>query len=153
MVQNAVSDIATELQGEVQSQVEHYLDDYLALPIQINQINLEAAKLDLLNLEDFSRTGQYFWQQMQVFDVGYINYATVEGEFIGIERLDSGEVLINEVPQSTQGKLYVYKTDREGNRTQQIDIKASYDPRLEAWYADAVEVGKPVWSQIYQWER
>ncbi len=150
--QNAVSDLATELQKEVQSQVEHYLDDYLALPIQINHINLEAAKLDLLNLEDFSRTGQYFWQQMQVFDVGYISYATLKGEFIGIERLDNGEVLINEVPLSTQGKLYAYKTDAEGNRTQQVKVTTGYDPRLEAWYADAVEAGKPVWSEIYQWE-
>ncbi|MGB3693325.1 MAG: EAL domain-containing protein [Spirulinaceae cyanobacterium] len=150
--QNAVNNIAAELQGEVQSQVEHYLDDYLALPQQINQINLEAAKLDLLNLEDFSQTGKYFWQQMQVFDVGYINYATTEGEFIGIERLDNREILINEVPLFTPGKLYIHKTDSEGNRTKQIDLKTGYDPRLEAWYADAVEAGKPVWSAIYQWE-
>ncbi len=150
--QKAVSDLAEELHAEVHSQVEHYLDDYFALPKQINHINLEAVELDFLDLEDFSRTGEYFWQQMQVFDVGYINYATKEGEFIGVERLDDGKILINEVPLATQGKLHIYETDAQGNRNQQIKTINDYDPRLEAWYADAAKAGKPVWSEIYQWE-
>lgn len=89
---------------------------------------------------------------MQVFNVGYNSFANPKGEFIGIERLDNGKLLINEVSQKHGiGKLYIYDSDLKGNRRQLQQVK-DYDPRVEAWYADAVKAGKPVWSQIYQWE-
>jgi methyl-accepting chemotaxis protein len=60
--------------------------------------------------------------------------------------------LINEVSRSsTQGKLYVYQTDDRGNRTKLKETK-TYDPRTEAWYADAARVGHPLWTEVYQWE-
>ncbi|MBN3897003.1 MAG: response regulator [Nostoc sp. NOS(2021)] len=150
--QKAVKELATQLENEICDRIEQHLDDYLTNPKQINQINLDAVELGLLNLSDFKTTGNYFWKQMQVFDVGYNNFANPKGEFIGIERLDNGRLLINEVTQKHGiGKLYVYNTDRKGNHRQLQQVK-NYDPRLEAWYADAVKIGKPVWSQIYQWE-
>ncbi|MEH1938369.1 MAG: ATP-binding protein [Nostoc sp.] len=150
--QKAVKELATQLENEICDRIEQHLDDYLTNPKQINQINLDAVELGLLNLSDFKTTGNYFWKQMQVFDVGYNNFANPKGEFIGIERLDNGTLLINEVTQKHGiGKLYVYNTDRKGNHRQLQQVK-NYDPRLEAWYADAVKIGKPVWSQIYQWE-
>ncbi|MEB3179775.1 MAG: cache domain-containing protein, partial [Nostocaceae cyanobacterium] len=149
--QKAVNDLVIRLQNEISHQVDHHLDTYLNTPKQINQINVDAINLGMLNLEDFQTSGKYFWKQMQVFNVGYINYANTKGEFIGVERLNNGKVLLNEVSAKNPGKLYVYTTDNEGNPTKLTTVK-NYDPRLEAWYADAVKAGKPIWSQIYQWE-
>jgi hypothetical protein len=137
----------------VSERVSSHLDTYLTVPQQINQINLAALKLNLLDVEYFEVTGQYFWQQMQVYNVGYINYANQQGEFIGVERQVSGYPLINQVQESSGlGKLHVYKTDEQGNKGELIDIKSGYDPHIEAWYADAIIAGYPVWSEIYQWE-
>ncbi|MEH2058254.1 MAG: ATP-binding protein [Nostoc sp.] len=150
--QKAVNKLASQLESEICDRIEQHLDDYLTNPKQINQINLDAIELGLLNLSDFKTTGNYFWKQMQVFDVGYNNFANPKGEFIGIERLDNGTLLINEVTEKHGiGKLYVYNTDQKGNRRQLQQVK-NYNPRAEAWYADAIKIGKPVWSQIYQWE-
>ncbi|OLP18046.1 hypothetical protein BST81_13520 [Leptolyngbya sp. 'hensonii'] len=150
--QKAVDDVTIQLRNEISNRVQKHLDTYLATPHQINQINLAAAEMGLLNLDDFQKTGQYFWKQMQIFQVGYNNFATTTGEFIGVERTDKGELLINEVSQrATRGKLYVYQTNSQGDRVQRQAVK-DYDPRQEAWYADAVEVRRPVWSKIYQWE-
>ncbi len=89
---------------------------------------------------------------MQVFNIGYNSFANAKGEFIGVERLDNGTLLINEVTEKHGiGKLYVYNSDQKGNRRQLQEVK-NYDPRIEAWYTDPVKIGKPVWSQIYQWE-
>ena len=151
--QKAVNNLATQLHKEVIDRIDQHLDDYLATPHQINQINVDAIKLDLLNLKDFESMGHYFWKQMQVFNVSYINFANTKGEFIGVERLDQNDFRINEVSNRlTQGELYVYATDSEGNRTQRLKATKGYDPRSEAWYADAVQVGKPLWTKIYQWE-
>ncbi|WP_445628272.1 ATP-binding protein [Nostoc sp. DSM 114167] len=150
--QKAVRELATQLENEICDRIEQHLDNYLTTPKQINQINLDAIELGLLNLSDFQTTGNYFWKQMQVFNVGYNSFANPKGEFIGVERLDNGQLLINEVSAKRgTGKLYVYPTDKQGNRRHLQQVK-NYDPRLEAWYTDPVKIGKRVWSQIYQWE-
>ncbi|MBE9210787.1 response regulator [Nostoc sp. LEGE 06077] len=150
--QKAVNDLADQLTSKVNGLVEQHLNTYLATPHQVNQVNLAAIKLGMLNLQDYDLASCYFWKQMRVFNIGYISFANPKGEFIGVERLDNGHLLINEVSEKrTIGKLYVYSTDNEGNRNQLTAIK-DYNPLLEAWYTDAVKMGRPVWSQIYQWE-
>lgn len=150
--QKAVRELATQLENEICDRIEQHLDSYLTTPKQINQINLDAIELGLLNLSDFQTTGNYFWKQMQVFNVGYNSFANPKGEFIGVERLDNGQLLINEVSaKHGMGKLYVYPTDKQGNCRHLQEVK-NYDPRVEAWYTDPVKIGKRVWSQIYQWE-
>ncbi|HEY9614605.1 PDC sensor domain-containing protein, partial [Allocoleopsis sp.] len=150
--QRAVNEMAGRLQTEVSARVSTHLDSYLSIPHQVNQINLDAVELEALDLQNFEKLGKYFWRQMKVFNIGYNNYANKKGEFIGIERLDDGNLLINEVSRSsTQGKLYVYQTDDLGNRTKLKETK-TYDPRTEAWYSDAARAGHPLWTEVYQWE-
>lgn len=150
--QKAVNELAHQLMNKSNRLVEQHLDTYLLTPHQVNQINVDAMELGMLNINNFQSTGHYFWKQMQVFNIGYISFANPQGEFIGVERLDNGKLLINEVSQKNRiGKLYVYTTDGQGNRYRLTTIK-NYDPRVEAWYTDAAKVKKPIWSQIYQWE-
>ena len=150
--QQAVGELAGRLQTEAGKRVSVHLDAYLSVPHQVNQINMDAVELGMVNLQDFSKLGKYFWRQMRVFNIGYSNFANKEGEFIGVERLDNGNLLINEVSQAgTQGKLNVYQTDNRGDRTK-LESTKTYDPREEAWYSDAARVGHPLWTQIYQWE-
>lgn len=150
--QQAVNNMAGQLQTEVGDRVSAHLDYYLSVPHQMNQINLNAIDLGLINLQDFNQLGKYFWKQMKVLNIGYINYANEQGEFIGVERLDNGELLINEVSQaSTQGQLHVFQVNPRGDRTTLKETK-TYDPRKESWYADAVKAKKPLWTDIYQWE-
>ncbi|GET38650.1 PAS domain S-box protein [Microseira wollei] len=149
--QQDVNELALKLRQEISDRIAHQLDDFLSIPHQINQINSSAIELGLLNTSDFESTGRYFWKQMQVFDVGYISFGNTQGEFIGVERLENGSLLINQVSRSKPGKLYIYATDNQGNRTKILGVK-DWEPRKEAWYTDAVKAGKPIWSQIYQWQ-
>ncbi|HEY9598824.1 MAG TPA: PAS domain S-box protein, partial [Cyanophyceae cyanobacterium] len=150
--QQAVNKLASQLMNEVSSRIDLHLDSYLALPHQINQINLDAVETGLLDLQNFSRVGTYFWKQMRVWDVGYISYGNTKGEFIGVERLNNGNLLINEVSQqSGLGKLHIYQTDNRGNRTNLLQVK-DWEPRGEAWYTEPMKTGKSMWSGVYQWE-
>lgn len=150
--QRSIDDLAIQLQSETSSRVQQYLDSYLKTPNQINQINLAAWQMGLLNLQDFQNTGKYFWQQMQVFNVGYINFGNTKGEFIGVERLDNGQLIIDEVSERFKpGKMRSFATNNQGDRTKLTEV-TDYDPRSEAWYTESVKAGKPVWSSIYQWE-
>ncbi|MDX2232630.1 MAG: adenylate/guanylate cyclase domain-containing protein [Leptolyngbyaceae cyanobacterium bins.349] len=150
--QQAVNEVATQLRRESSGRIEQHLDAYLSTPIQINQTNVAAAELGLLNLNDLQTTGKYFWRQMQTFDVGYISFGTPNGDFIGVERLDDGTLRINEKSAATQNRLHVYSTNQRGDRTQRLHTNANYNPLGEGWYIDAVEAGKPIWSSIYAWD-
>ncbi|MBW4563243.1 MAG: response regulator [Mojavia pulchra JT2-VF2] len=150
--QKAVKELAIQLESEICDRIVQNLDRYITTPQQINQINGNALQLGLLNLSDFETAGLYFWKQMQVFDIGYNSFANSKGEFIGIERLNNGKILIKEISEKNGiGQVYIYATDDQGNRSYLKEIK-NYNPHLEAWYTKAVNLGKPIWSPIYQWQ-
>lgn len=151
--QKAIQALVERLESEISRRVDLYLDKYLTVPKTINQINRDAIDLGLLDLDDWEELGKYFWRQMRVFDVGYINFATPQGDFIGVERLDGGRLEIHESTLRTRrDRQATYATDGEGNRlrppTQVIDIPVFMK---EEWYVDAVKAKKPIWTKIYEW--
>ncbi|MGD1854559.1 MAG: hypothetical protein ACFB2W_09930 [Leptolyngbyaceae cyanobacterium] len=60
--QKAVQSLANKLVEEIEDQVAQYLDNYTSVPHQINQVNLDAIDLGILNPEDFDAMGEYFWR-------------------------------------------------------------------------------------------
>ena len=151
--QKAVNDLANQLQREVSSRIDQHLDNYLALPKQINELNADAVLTQKLNLRDLKASGRHFWKQITVFkSVGFIFYALPSGEYgdSGYTPID-GKLVIDEKSQSTGWKTETYTTDSLGNRTGINRISDSYKPLEEAWYINAVKAGKPAWSGIYAW--
>ena len=151
--QMAVNDLAHQLMNKVSRLVDHHLDTYLTTPHQINQINADAIEQGLLDTRDLPSIGHFFWKQMQLYDFSYINYGLVTGEYIAAGHLEGDlKVSISESSPNTKGSNYNYATDSQGNRTKMIAAYDDYDHRTEAWYRDAIRVGKPVWSQVYPWD-
>ena len=152
--QQAVGELATKLSGETSDRISIKLDNYLQIPRQINQTNVDAVGLKMMNLKNFEQTGHFFWKQMKLHQVGYINFAFDNQEFIGVERKDNGEVIIRETTLARGiTKTAGFSTDSEGNRRKLEEVlEANLDVREEGWYADAIKAGKPTWTKIYQWE-
>ncbi|NEQ42922.1 MAG: HAMP domain-containing protein [Leptolyngbya sp. SIOISBB] len=148
----AVHQLALELRQETADHVSQYIEDQLQTAQQINQANVAAIELGLLPLDDFDRMGQFFWRQMQIYDVGYINFANEAGEFIGVERTADNQLLINETRASALDQMTVYETDSQGDRTQGTVLSAPEPVTAEGWYADAAVAGQPVWSDLYPWD-
>lgn len=150
--QQVVNDLAQQLIGKVSNLVEQHLDDYLATPHKITQMNVDAVKLGLLDLENLQTAGHFFWKQMQIHDVSYIGYGLVTGKYVGAGKWLGGQnVTIDEVSPKSNGKGYIYATDSQGNRTKLIKID-DYEFLTEEWYKQTVRVGKPIWSQVYTWD-
>ena len=150
--QKAVNDLASQLRLDATTNIDRQLDQYLSIPHKLNEINLKAVSLGLLELDNFEGIGKYFWGQMQQFDVGYVNYANTEGEFIGVERLEDNTFAIHEILKPNIYGMTSYETDLEGNRTTSEYEEDYGDIREEDWYADAAQTRRPVWSEIYQWQ-
>lgn len=151
--QKAVNNLALRLETEASRRLDQHLDDYLATPQQINQVNADAVNLGILDLKDFRGAGQYFWKQLQTYGVGYIYYMLPTGEYAGAGYfLDQNNATIDELSANTKWRADTYATNSNGDRTNLVASYDDYEPLEEAAYTDAVAAGKPVWSKIYNWE-
>lgn len=132
------------------------LSSRLRDPQLINNLNVLAIEQGRLSLTNFDAMGQRFWSQMQLFPVGYINYGNPRGEFLGVERLDSGEFVLNEDASTSRlgkGRLGIHAMGPGGERGKLLDVVPGMTPtHEEAWYVETVKAGKATWSSIYHWE-
>ncbi|AFY34621.1 ATP-binding protein [Calothrix sp. PCC 7507] len=91
-----VTELATQVENEICDRIELLLDSYLTTP---QSINLDAVELGLRNLSDLETTGHYFCQPIQIFNIGYNKFASLQDNLIGIERAENSNLLVNEISQ------------------------------------------------------
>ncbi|MEG4070522.1 PAS domain S-box protein [Microcoleus sp. Pol11C2] len=146
----AVNDVAAQLRGEVTSRIQQHIYTYLKTPHQINQLNLDAIRLGILNVQDADNLQRYFSQQIKTFDkISYIQFASQQKDFIGVERLDDGKLQVQISNQSTGYNFQSYAPSEFGEPTKLLKTTLNYDPRVRPWYIAPVQAGKPTWSKIY----
>jgi len=145
--QQAINELSLELQQEVNQRIDQQLDHYLALPQQINQINVDAIELGLLDPTNLEANGRYFEKQVSLFrSIGYSGYILETGEGAGAGRwLARHDVVIN-VDRAKRSQ--VYTTDRQTKQLKLID-RYDYDGLADAGYAETLKAGRPIWTEIY----
>jgi PAS domain S-box-containing protein len=174
--QQAVDDLASQLRREVTARIHQHLETYMAMPHLVNQINVDAIRMGLLNLENLSsppikasteipppslskkgsRTDleYYFWTQIQQFkSVSYIALGTSTGEYVGTQILNEGPTPVVTLYSTVGNNIEIWETDSQANLTQFKKTLENYDPRIRPWYKAAAKIpaGKPigVWTDIY----
>ena len=152
--QKAVNDLASQLRTEVSNRIDQHLDSQLNTARHLAEINGDAVDLGLLDYNNSKQLGQFFWQQLRQYNVGYIGFAFTSGDFAGAGRFfDDGRVTVDEVSKvrNSNHNWYIFNTDKEGNRTSIAINNGLYIAKEEAWYAQTALAGKPTWS-LYQWQ-
>ncbi|MDM8568439.1 adenylate/guanylate cyclase domain-containing protein [Thiotrichales bacterium HSG1] len=147
--QKSVNEVTDELREEITSQIEHHLMTTLKTAQLINQINADAIKIQMLDINNPIIIERHFWQQLQLFNyIGYISFASEQGDYIGAEHREN-------LVAGEKDKFYLYTKDSEyladnkGNRKKLTNTMKNYDPRNRNWYKRTVKSNKPVWSEIY----
>jgi PAS domain S-box-containing protein len=146
----AVNDVAAQLRAEVTSRIQQHIYSYIETPHQINQLNLDAINLGILNVQDEVSLRSYFSKQLQTFDkISYIQFGSEQKNFIGVERLDDGKLQVRISNKSTGYNFHSYKPSELGESTKLVKTTPNYDPRTRPWYIAPVQAGKPTWTKIY----
>ncbi|NWF59682.1 MAG: HAMP domain-containing protein [Fischerella sp.] len=145
--QKAVNELANQLVDKASQQVDDHLDTYLALPVQLTQMNVDAIANGELNLNDPIVSGRYFWRQAKAFrNLNYIGYALTDGREAGAGHWVKGvDLLLYENLGKERASDYI--ADDEGKRAELLQ-RYDYNPLTESWYKDAVAAGKFLWSPI-----
>ena len=147
--QRAVDRLAVNLSDEIGDRVNEHLDNYLALPHELAQIDVDALQAGLIDAQDFEKAGRYFWKQATVYeDITFIGYYLENGEGVGAGRWIDGEGVTIVQHSIADGKDYTYSVSDQGERGRVLDATEYYAP-ADQWYIDAVQAGEPTWSSIY----
>jgi signal transduction histidine kinase/class 3 adenylate cyclase/CheY-like chemotaxis protein len=146
--QKAVLELADTLQAEISSRIQEHLANYLEKPHTISQLNAGAAQLGKLQAENLLETERYFWQQVKIFpSVRQLYLGTKEGQFIGVNRDESGQ-LLTKITENFPRRSF-YALDAVGNHTKLLRFDQNYDLRTRPWYINATAAKKPIWTEIY----
>jgi PAS domain S-box-containing protein len=146
----AVNDVAAQLRAEVTSRIQQHIHSYIETPHQVNQLNFDAIRLGILNVQDSASLQRYFSKQIKIFNkISYIQFGSEQKTFTGVERLDNGKLQILNSDKSTGYNFYTYAASELGEPTELLQITPNYDPRIRPWYTAPIQVGKPTWTKIY----
>lgn len=147
--QRAINDVVNQLLNEQVARVEQNLEAYLRVPHQVNQINATTIRNGQLDLENTSQLENYFWQQLQIFDVlGFTGLGLENKVNLGAERLTQDTLHLRISTQESNYIFETYSTNQFGERVQLLN-SIKFDPRTRPWYKAAVASGQPTWSEIY----
>ena len=147
----AVSDFATQLSQEVSERIEQHVLDYLRQSHTIHQALAGSIESGSVNLNEGQELKNYFWYEVQRLEsLSYVYLANPQGEFIGVQQLADGQMVVHRRDASSVPFRHTYLLDAQGNQTGNLIASREYDPRVRSWYQRALKVGKPTWSPIYQ---
>jgi signal transduction histidine kinase len=146
--QRAVNDLATQIIDRDSDVVNKHLSSYLATPQKLNQINADAVRRRLLDVQDRETVSKYFWDQMQAYDLSYIGLALTTGEGVGAARYDGQNITVDDWTAQPTANNTNYATDKFGNRTQ-VNYRSSWSNFSEGWYTEPIAANKPIWTKIY----
>jgi two-component system sensor histidine kinase ChiS len=146
--QKAVLELVDNLQSEISLRIQEHLTHYLDQPHTITKINASAAALGKLQPEDLQVTESYLWYQVRTFpSVRQIYVGTKEGQFIGVSREESGQLVTRVTENFPRRSFYALSTF--GDRTKLLRFEPNYDLRTRPWYLSAIAAESPVWTEIY----
>ncbi|NJL91119.1 MAG: HAMP domain-containing protein, partial [Coleofasciculaceae cyanobacterium SM2_1_6] len=149
--QKAINDLSAQLRSEVSNRTLQYLQNYMAPPHIITQINTSQIIRGKLQNPD-AESAFHLWEQANIFKDEAGIYVGLEntGETIGIARGDNGDIEFTYAGASTGSKISFSVLDGEGKRGSLLRTGSKpYDPRTRPWYEKAVAQKKPLWSEVY----
>ncbi|MFP4219832.1 MAG: response regulator [Phormidium sp.] len=153
--QEAVDELAQQLQAEISLRIEERLENYLSQAHLINQTNIMGVRLNTLDLTNLDQLDRHFAQQIRLFDaVSYIYFANPQGAFSGAEQVPGGTVNIGQAGRTgpNDDQFYTYATNERGEPTQPLSAVPDYDALTRPWYLDAIGARSPQWGEVYVWD-
>lgn len=151
--QRAVEDLAYQLIDSVGDRINLQLEDYLEIPLQINQLNANFVELGQLDVQNEVALEFRLWNQLIQFEpVGAVMFLSPDGRFYSVHRADNAVKNIDITTANFADSLTMtsYRLDPTGRKQEVVAARVGADLRRDRpWYRQAVSSGKPGWSQAY----
>lgn len=147
---NAVGQVLVQLNSQLQSQIQDQLKKSMTQADQLNRLNVDEWRADILDVENTTSRERVFYTNLFNFpDIAMSYVGLPDGSFYGARRIQAGEIQIVRNDDSTGHESFYFKTNELGDAKAFVEKFSNFDPRKRPWYMKAKEVGKPVFTDIY----
>ena len=149
--QQAVNNVAYQLQNEISARVQEHLRLFLHEPHEINQASADAVELGLLNVNDSETLQRYFLKQINLYTaVSSVYFGNTAGGLVDAGRESAaGPLYIITTANFAAGPFEKYAVNNQGSRAALLTKLPNFDARARAWYKAALSKGGPAWSAPY----
>ena len=142
--------LVRSLQRSQGEQLVEMIQDHLAVPALVGQINSDTLKLGTVDAAEPERLEAFFGQQIRQFQaLQFIGFANEAGLVSTVRRTPQGSIQIlsgESAANGSPGRLWVYNTDSQGDRAGIVRTLPTYNLDDQPWYRQPALAGQPVWS-------
>lgn len=146
---DAVADVQSQIADELSARIHQQILQLVDGPEIIGRLNASAWERGQVDLGDIAASEARLWDQLETFpSVSYVQYATEEGDFLGVERGEDGSLKLELMNDATDRVRRTWAVTEDGERSL-IGTRDDYVVTARPWYRAAAEAGRPAWSPIY----
>jgi len=152
--QKAIEELTLELRHEIAIKIEEYVDNYLAISSQINQINQDIIILNELDINNLEKLGRYFAYEYRWTDaINLVAFGNEKnGSYVEVLKDKNNLLKLTIIDTEKEGSLLSYKINNKGEILELINTQKNhdYDPRKRPWYQKAIKSNKTQTSSLYK---
>ncbi|NJR62524.1 MAG: sensor histidine kinase [Cyanobacteria bacterium CRU_2_1] len=146
--QVAVNEVADQLRQEIANRIEEKLRNYLNLPHEVNQLNVDLIQQGILDISELSQLEELLTSQIKQYDrLTGIAVTTAAPDYVEVVTFDHKSFTVNVWNKAGIGLLQ-WTIDNQGNRSN-IKTIPDYDHRTREWYQDTLRLNQPNWSKPF----
>lgn len=144
--------IMKNIADDMNQEIYHQIDMFMSVPEYINETNHKLIENGILDLSDEVAQDRFFAGVLssQDIEIYSFSYGTVNGEYYGARRNESGVIEIMRNNTDTGGNSWYYSVNEDLTAGKLVVQAGKFDPRTRAWYKAAEEAGGPVFSPLYK---
>lgn len=144
----AVNEVASRYRQELTTRIQQEVEDFLATPYRLTQLNLEAAQSQLLDVQDPQVLEQRFLNQIRTFDaVDFVYFGSPQGGILSVGRDADGGIQLDLSTDLAAGDYVIYDLDDRGRRSLTGELaQQDYDARQRPWFQNPVQAEAGVWT-------
>ncbi len=157
--QESVNNLAGQLRQEVTTRINSYLVNFMAKPVEINQMNANGIRLGMIDHRNQKELIRNFWNQSRSFGQTvplYIYFGNPAGGYAGSGVTELGDKPTTDYTTDFRaGNFYTYIASESGDATTQPFYEEGalsnldYDSRKRPWYRQALGARQATWTDVY----
>ena len=148
----SVNDMIVEMQSELSQSIHREIEDFIAVPMQMNERNRYALEKGIIDLDSPDEMARFFAGVMRGADetIYSFSFGSADGRYYGVRRNKENVLEFMRSDASTHGESVYYALDEEDIPVYPVFSAGVFDARQRDWFISAKNMQHPVFSPVYK---
>ncbi|MFK7758542.1 MAG: SpoIIE family protein phosphatase [Phycisphaerales bacterium] len=150
--QDAIRQIATQSIQEIHTLVSTRVQDELAMPMRVTQLNEHLISTGMLDPKNLVNWRDLFYEQSQDFEMlSSVAWGGNDGRAAWISRYADGYLYWAIKDDADDSPMLEWKLDDSGASPVSPTNQYAYDLFSRPWYRSVIDAGSATWSDPFLW--